>query len=212
LPFGGAVDARIGAAGFPTIQISLRFFQALEAFSLEGCVLGVSDAALNFSFSIWILDPARQSDTTIVSQHVAIEGIQSGIVDVGDKYTFLQIIEHHDAGTAAESTECFLVQLGPDARAGAEGEQAYRLAAASERQHEQSCASVFAGLRIADHRSSTVIDLGLFSGCGNDHGSRLRGLVSAKLAHETFDGLIAAVEPALGHQVLPECRVRSYAE
>jgi|SRR5579862_4265624 len=128
LPFGGAVDAGIGAAGFPTVQIGLRFFQALEAFSLEGCVLGVSDAALNFSFSIWILDPAQQSDTAIVSQHVAIEGIQSGIVDVGDKYAFLQIIEHHDAGTAAESAEGFLVQLSPDARAGAEREQTYRLA------------------------------------------------------------------------------------
>jgi hypothetical protein len=32
-----------------------------------------------------------------VRQHVAIEGIQSGIVDVGDNYAFLQIIEHHDA-------------------------------------------------------------------------------------------------------------------
>ena len=69
-------------------------------------------------------------------QHVAIEGIQSRIVDVGDKYAFLQIIEHHDAGTAAESAEGFLVQLRPDARAGAEGEQMYCLAAASERQHE----------------------------------------------------------------------------
>jgi hypothetical protein len=37
-------------------------------------------------------------------------------------------------------------------------------------------------------------------------------LVSAKLAHEAFDGLIAATESALGHHVLPECRVRSYAE
>jgi hypothetical protein len=95
------------------------------------------------------------------------------------------------------------VQLGPDARTGAEGEQTYRLAAASERQHEQSCAPVFAGLQIADHGPGAVIDLGLFAGCGNDHGSRLRGVVSAKLAHEAFDGLIAAVEPALGHQVLP---------
>src|SRR6202022_1696488 len=110
----------------------------------------------------------------------------------------------HDAGTAAESAEGFLVQLGPDARAGAEGEPTYRLAAASERQHEQSCASVFAGLRIADHGPGAVIDLGLFSGCGNDYGSRLRGLVSAKLAHEAFDGLIAAVEPPLGNEVLPD--------
>jgi hypothetical protein len=48
------VDAGIGAAGFPTVEIGLRFFQALEASSLEGCVLGVPDAALNF----WILDAA----------------------------------------------------------------------------------------------------------------------------------------------------------
>jgi hypothetical protein len=29
-------------------------------------------------------------------------------------------------------------------------------------------------------------------------------LVSAKLAHEAFDGLIAAVEPALGHQTVDD--------
>src|SRR6266446_2806848 len=34
--------------------------------------------------------------------------------------------------------------------------------------------------------------------------SRLQGLVSAQLAHETFDGLIAATESTLGHQVLPD--------
>jgi hypothetical protein len=38
------------------------------------------------------------------------------------------------ASTAAEPTEGILVQFGPDA----EGEQTYRLAAASERQHQQS--------------------------------------------------------------------------
>jgi len=52
LPFGGAVDTRIGAVGFPAVQISLRFFQALEAFSLEGCVLGVPDAALDFPLGL----------------------------------------------------------------------------------------------------------------------------------------------------------------
>src|SRR5260370_7734705 len=127
LPFGGAMNASIGAAGFPTVQIGLRFFQALEAFSLEWCVLGVSDAALNFSFSIWILDPAGQSDTAIVSQHVAIEGIQSGIVDVGDKYTFLQIIGHHDAGTAAESTAVFPFHLRQIALPHAEPHHPYSL-------------------------------------------------------------------------------------
>ena len=159
---------------------------------------------LDFSFAIWIFDPARQSDHAVVRQHVAIEWIQSGIVDVGDEHAFAQVVEHHDAGTATQSAKGFLVQLGPDARAGAEGQQAYRLAAVAERQHEQSCASIFAGLRIADHRAGAVIDLGFFSGRGDDHRARLRCLVSAELANEALDGLIAAAEPTLGHQVLPD--------
>ena len=52
------MDASIGAAGFPTVQIGLRFFQALEAFSLERRFLGVSDGGLDFAFAIGIFDPA----------------------------------------------------------------------------------------------------------------------------------------------------------
>jgi hypothetical protein len=62
LPFGGAVDARIRPVRFPTIQIGLRLLQTLEALSFERRVFGVSDAALDFSFSIWILD--RQGRAT----------------------------------------------------------------------------------------------------------------------------------------------------
>src|SRR5580700_10238903 len=43
LPFGGAVDARIGPPFFPAVQISLRFIQSLEAQSFQGCLLGMSD-------------------------------------------------------------------------------------------------------------------------------------------------------------------------
>jgi hypothetical protein len=105
---------------------------------------------------------------------------------------------------AIQSWRCAAEALGPDVRAGTEGEQTYRLAAASERQHEQSCASIFAGLRIADHGAGAVIDLALFSGCGNDHGSRLRGLVSAKLAHEALDGLIFFIFLRLSSEPRPE--------
>jgi hypothetical protein len=45
------VDAGIGAAGLPMVQIGLRFFQALEAFSLEWCFLGVAHGGLDFSFA-----------------------------------------------------------------------------------------------------------------------------------------------------------------
>ena len=198
------MDASIGAAGFPTIQIGLCFLQTLEAFSFERCLLGMSDGGLDFSFSIGIFDPARQGDHAIVGEDVAIEWIQSGIVDVGDEHAFAQVIEHDDTGTTTQSAKRFLVQLGPDTRAGAESQQAYCLTAIAEGQHEQSGASIFAGLRIADHGAGAVIDLGLFSWRGKDYRTRLQGLVSAKLANETFDRLIATAKPTLGHQILPD--------
>src|SRR5438132_9922953 len=149
---------------------------------------------LDFSFSIGIFDPARQGDHAIVGEDVAIEWIVA------------QVIEHDDTGTTTQSAKRFLVQLGPDTRAGAESQQAYCLTAIAEGQHEQSCASIFAGLRIADHRAGAVIDLGLFSWRGKDYRTRLQGLVSAKLANETFDRLIATAKPTLGHQILQDGR------
>ncbi len=171
---------------------------------MSGVFFGVSDGGFDFSFSIWIFDPARQGDHAVVGEDVAIEWIQSGVVDVGDEHAFAQVIEHDDTGTTTQSAKRFLVQLGPDARAGAESQQAYCLTAIAEGQHEQSCASIFAGLRIADHRAGAVIDLGLFSWRGKDYRTRLQGRVSAKLANETFDRLIATAKPTLGHQILPD--------
>ena len=42
-------------------------------------------------------------------QHVAIEWIQSGIVDVGNEYAFPQVVKHDHARAATEATEGFLV-------------------------------------------------------------------------------------------------------
>jgi hypothetical protein len=102
------MNAGIGTACLPTIEIGLGFLQALKAFSLERS-LGVADTRFNFSFSIWILDPTRQSDGAIVRQDVAIERIQSGIVDVRDEHALAQIIQDDDPRSATESTECFLM-------------------------------------------------------------------------------------------------------
>src|ERR1700722_15611560 len=74
LSFGGAMNAGIGTACLPTIQIGLGLLQALKAFSLEGS-LSVADAGFNFSFSIWILDPTGHGDSAIVRQDIAIERI-----------------------------------------------------------------------------------------------------------------------------------------
>ena len=49
-----------------------------------------------------------------MGQHVAVERIQRGIVDVGGEHAFAQIVEHDDASHPAEPAEGPLVQLGPD--------------------------------------------------------------------------------------------------
>jgi len=49
LPFGGAVNARVGPTLFPAIQICLRFLQALEAQPLERSLLRMTDARLDFA-------------------------------------------------------------------------------------------------------------------------------------------------------------------
>ena len=69
---------------------------------------------------------------------------------------------------AAQAAEGLLMQFGPDARAGMEAEKPDALAAEAERQHEQTCAPVLAGLRIADHGAGTVIDLRFFARRGLD--------------------------------------------
>jgi hypothetical protein len=48
-----------------------------------------------------ILNPARHGDRAVVREHVAIEWIESGMINVGDEHTLAQIVEHGDArGTA----------------------------------------------------------------------------------------------------------------
>jgi hypothetical protein len=50
LAFGGAVNARVGPALFPVIQVSLCFLQAFEAQTFQWRVLGMTDASLDFAF------------------------------------------------------------------------------------------------------------------------------------------------------------------
>ena len=65
------------------------------------------------------------------------------------------------------------MQLGPGTRAGVKDDQTNALAAIAERHHKQACASVAAGLRIADQGAFTVVDLRFFARCGDDDGAGL---------------------------------------
>jgi hypothetical protein len=126
-------------------------------------------AGFDFAFAIWILNATRHGDRAVVSEDIAIQRIQRGIVDVGDEHAFAQIVEHDDASGATESAEGTLVQFGPDASTGAEGKQPNRFATTTERHDEQPCAPMLASVGIAHHRPSAVIDLRFLTGRSRDH-------------------------------------------
>jgi hypothetical protein len=108
----------------------------------------------------------------------------------------------HGARDSAQPAEGLLVQLGPDARAGLEGEQAHGLAAVAEREDKQARAPVPAAVRIADHRTGAVIDLRFLAGRRDDDGAGPRPGLAAQLADEALDALVAAGEAVVIDQVL----------
>src|SRR5262249_15132994 len=97
--FGGAMNALVSPALFPAIEIRLCFFQALEAHPFEWSSLGVADAGLHFPFAIGILDPARQCHDTVVRKDISEQWIDAGIVEVGNRHAFFQVVENHDSRT-----------------------------------------------------------------------------------------------------------------
>ena len=204
LPFGGAMDARVGPVRFPMVQVGLRLLQAFEAHALQRGLLRMAHAALHLPFAIRVPHPAGHRDHAVVPQHVGVHGVDRGIVDVGLEHALAQVVEHHHARAAAQPAEGLLMQLGPGLRAGVEDQEANRLAAVAEGQHEQAHAAILAAVRIADHGAGAVIDLGLFAGRGLDHGAGFLGGAAGQLAHEALDALVAAREAAGVDQVLPD--------
>ena len=164
----------------------------------------MADAGFHLAFPVRIPDTARHRNSAIVCEHIPIERVQSGIVNIGREYTFFKVVGNHDSGRAAHPPEGLLMQFGPDAGTGLEAEKPYAFAAKAERQYEQTCAAILAGLRIADHGASAVIDLRLFTRRGLDDAARFRRLSSAQFAGVTLDALIGAGEPMPVHQFLPD--------
>src|SRR5689334_374562 len=97
-----------------TVPVGLRLCQALKTQAFQRCVLGVSDAALDFPLPIRIGDATRQRNGAIVREHVAIQRIQSRIVDIRLKHAFAEIIEYDRAAGATQTAERLFVEFGPD--------------------------------------------------------------------------------------------------
>ena len=95
------LDAGVGPTLFPAIQVNLSFFQTLETQTLQRRFLGVTDAGFDFALAIGILNATRHGNRAVVREHVAVERIESGIVDVGDEHALAQIVENDDASSSA---------------------------------------------------------------------------------------------------------------
>jgi hypothetical protein len=198
-----AVDARVGPTGVPAVEVGLRLVEQLETQALER-PLRVGDRRLDFPLPIRIRHATGQRDGAVVREHVAIERVQRGIVDVRLQYALAQVVEHHDPHGAAQPAKCLLVQLGPASRARREGQQADALAAVAQREHEQSRAPVLPRDRMPHHRPGTVIDLAFFADRRNDHRMRLGGPRPAQRDDEAADAGVLGGKAVIVDEVAPD--------
>ncbi len=88
----------VGPTLFPTVQVSLRLGHALKTLPFKRRFLGVTDARFDLALSIRILNAARESDSSVVSQQVPVKRIDRSIVDVRCGHPFPQVIEDDDLG------------------------------------------------------------------------------------------------------------------
>ena len=81
-------------------------------------------------------DAARQRNHAVMAQHIAVQGINRGIINIRREDSLAQVIQHHHPRGAAQPAEGLLMQLGPHLRTGAEHQQAHALAAVAQSQYE----------------------------------------------------------------------------
>ena len=139
-----------------------------------------------------------------MGEHIPVERVEFGVVDIGFQNTFGEIVEHDVFRGSTEAAEGGFVQFRPDLTAGLEAQQTDAFAAEAERQHEEAGATVFASFRITDLRAGAVVDLQFFARGGEDDGAGFRSLRAALLADEAFDGFVGAGEAVTVDHFLPD--------
>jgi len=134
----------------PVIQIRLRFLHALEALTLQRRFSARGRRRIRPSLSVRISHAARQSDRAVMLQHVAVERIKRGIVNVGRDHTFAEIIQHHTRVTPPNRRNAF--SCSSARHASWSGTLAVEpISGCAQGQHEQPRAPVLATDRITHH-------------------------------------------------------------
>ena len=131
LALGRAVDAGVGPALLPAVEVGLGIVELLEAEAAQRGLLRVADSGLDLALSVGVADAARQGDDAVVGEHVAVERIERRVVDVRMEDALFEIVEHDDTYSAAQPPERPLVELGPDLCAGAADQQPHGFCASS---------------------------------------------------------------------------------
>ena len=198
------MDPRVGPAALPAVQVRLGVVELLEAEAAQGRLLGVADGGLDLALPIGIPDAAGKGDDAVVGEHVAVERIERGVVDVGSEDALLEVVEDDDAGGAAQPAERLLVQRGPDLRARPAHQEPDGLAGVGERQDEEPCPPVLAGLGVPDHRSVAVVDLRFLSRSAGDDDPGLDGGLPPDGRDEAPHAGVAGWEAVVIDQVLPD--------
>src|SRR5205823_6475656 len=176
LALRGPVDARVGPAGVPVIEVRLAVRERLEAHPAQRRALRVPDGRLRLPLAIGMADAAWERDDAVVREDVAVERVERRVVDVGREHPLLEIVEDDGLRHAAEPAKRLLVELRPDPRTRLPGQEPDRLAAVAEGENEEARAAVLAGLRMADHRAVAVsVDTSLAGFAGGSVDTPLAG-------------------------------------
>ncbi len=86
-------------------EVQTRVNVAEAKNKLQRSLLGVTHARLDLAFAIGIAHTTGHGDGTVMGQHIAIEGIQRRIVNIGDQHAFAEMIQNHHSRGPTESAK-----------------------------------------------------------------------------------------------------------
>src|SRR5690606_9209812 len=180
--------------------------------TFKGRGLRVSDRMLDRAFAVRIAYPGRIGHHTVMTQHHGVHGIEFGLVQVGRKHPFLQVIEHDVVRRAAKVTPGLLMQLRPGFLAGLPDDTPETAPRVAQRHHKQAWTPISLCTWHAGGSTFAIVDLRLFAR-SELQPVELLGVMFLQFAREAFYAVVGPCKAKLIDQVLVDRRaVASYTK